>query len=82
MEFIAFTLFMHSFQNGEKILDKKVSVPDDVFDDDMSSAWSEMTPIESVVDNDSADHNVNILGLPTEITKLEDIESYGTKWRI
>ncbi len=56
---------------------REFSVPDYLFDEDMSSTWSEMTPIESVVDNDSAGQNVYIFESPLEIVELKDIESYG-----
>ncbi len=52
------------------------SVPDDVFDDDKSSTWSEMAPTESVVDNDSADQNVITFESLPEIFKLTDMKSF------
>ncbi len=67
------------FQNNDKTkLNKAFSVSDEVFDNDLASTSSEMTPLESVHnDIDSTDHNVNSFESHPEIIKLKDIESYG-----
>ncbi len=60
-----------SQNNGKTKSDEIFFVSDNVFDNNMSSTWSEMTPIEFVT------YNVNALESPPEIIRLKDIESYG-----
>ncbi len=57
--------------NGKTKSSKAFSVSDLVFEDDMSSTWSEMTPVESV------SYNVDTFESPPEIIKLKNIEAYG-----